>query len=119
MVTGELGDNVDRVALGKGIQQMIVALGDAGRLDTETLHKVFEIVLGDGVQWDGVMQDLKRLRGSVEQLANKVSTLETKVNTLQTEMHNRRETSNEILWTLRITLGLVVAIVAVYIWQVW
>ena len=119
LVIGELGDNVDRVALGKGIQQMIVALGDAGRLDTETLRKVFEIVLGDGVQWDGVMQDLKRLRGSVEQLANKVSTLETKVNTLQTEMHNRRETSAEILWTLRITLGLVVAIVAVYIWQVW
>lgn len=119
LISGDLGSGVDRAAVGKGIQQMIVALGDAGQLNSDMLRKVLDIVLGDGILWDGVMKELERLRAGMQTLTAEMQTLKTEVKTLQTEMHERRETSAEILWTLRITLGLIVVFLAVYVWQVW
>ena len=126
---GEVGESASRVALGKDIQQMIVALGESGeRVDNDALSKVLRIVLGDGVKWNGVMQELERLGESVksltdkmialeEKLTTKVTTLEKTVNLLQSEMHERRETSAEMLWMMRVILGVVTVLAIAYLRQ--
>jgi hypothetical protein len=119
-VKGDVGQHADRVALGKDIHQMIVSLGESGfRADADTWRKLMDIVLGDGVAWDGVMQDLRRLRESVQSLTNKVATLEQKVSDLKAEMDERHETSNQMIWMLRLVLALVVVMAAVYVSQAW
>ena len=116
-VTGGVGDSASRVALGKDIQQMIVALdGNTSRADGETLRKVLAIVLGDGLSWDGVMQDLRRIRELVANLTGEVQTLKQEVRALQVEIDERRETSHEMLWTLRIVLAVVSVLALAYMW---
>ncbi len=125
---GDIGDRASRIALGKVIQQMIVALDGVGGRDGDALSRVLRIVLGDGVKWNGVMQELERLGETVknltdkmialeEKLTNKVATLEKTVNSLQSDMHDRKETSQKMLWMLSAVLTLVIAIAVVYIWQ--
>ncbi len=125
---GDIGDRASRIALGKDIQQMIVALDGVGGRDGDALSRVLRIVLGDGVKWNGVMQELERLGETVknltdkmialeEKLTNKVATLEKTVNSLQSDMHDRKETSQKMLWMLSAVLTLVIAIAVVYIWQ--
>ena len=118
LISGDLGQGVDRAAVGKGIQQMIVALDTAG-MNTDALRRVLDIVLGDGVMWDGVMKELERLRTGMQNLTTEMQTLKQEVRVLQSEMYARRETTVEMLWMLRIVLLIVVAIAAVYGWQVW
>lgn len=119
-VKGDVGQHADRVALGKDIHQMIVSLGESGfRADAETWRKLIDIVMGDGIAWDGVMQDLRRLRDSVQTLTNRVATLEQKVSDLKIEMDERHETSNQMIWMLRLVLALAAVMSATYLLQAW
>jgi len=116
-VSGEVGDRASRVALGKDIQQMIVALNDSGiRPESDTWHKLIEIVLGDGVKWNGVMQELERLDQRLINLTTEVTTLKTEVKTLRNEMDQRKETSREMLWMLRLVLAGVSVLAVAYVW---
>lgn len=116
--TGDIGDRASRIALGKDIQQMIVALGEGGGRDSDALNKVLRIVLGDGLQWDGVMQELKRLNERILSLTTEVQTLKQEVKTMKSELEERRETSAQMLLLLWVVLGMVALIAAVYLWQV-
>lgn len=132
LISGDLGERVDRAAVGKGIQQMIVALDTTG-MNTDALHRVLDIVLGDGVMWDGVMKELERLRTGMQALTTEMQavksetqtvkaemqTVKAEMQTLKVETHARCETSVEMLWMLRIVLVIAVAFAAVYGWQVW
>lgn len=115
---GDIGDKASRIALGKDIQQMIVALGEGGGRDSDALNKVLRIVLGDGLQWDGVMQELRRLNGQILSLTTEVQTLKQEVKIMKSELEERRETSAQMLLMLRVVLGLVALIAVVYIWQI-
>lgn len=114
---GDIGDKASRIALGKDIQQMIVALGEGGGRDSDALNKVLRIVLGDGLQWDGVMQELRRLNGQILSLTTEVQTWQQEVKIMKSELEERRETSAQMLLMLRVVLGLVALIAIVYIWQ--
>lgn len=117
-IAGAIGDDADRVLVGKGIQQMIAVLGDqAGRMDNDTIRRMIEIVLGDGISWDGVMQELRRVRKDIEDLTTEVKTLKQEVSTMKAEQSERRETSREIVLMLRVVLIAVIAIAVVYLWQ--
>lgn len=123
-IAGELGPDGESNIVGKGVQQVSVNLGDRSPAEAaEILRQLNRAVFGDGLGWDGVVQQLRQIRRDVEILARDVATLTTEVATLKQELVNlkqqmsdRTETSRQMQLLLAVVAGGVAILVIIALW---
>jgi hypothetical protein len=96
-IAGDIGQEGDGVIVGKGVQSVRVDLGDRSPAEAaEILRQLNRAVFGDGLGWDGVVQQLRQIRRDVEELTENVVTLKQEVTTLKQQMQERTETSQQM-----------------------
>ena len=116
-IAGELGEEGAGNVVGKGVQSVSVNLGDRTPAEAaQILRDLNRAVFGDGLGWDGVVQQLRQLRRDVEELTSKVTTLNHEVTQLKNQMSDRTETSRQMQILLVVVAAGVGVLVLVALW---
>ena len=121
---GTIGEEGEGNAAGKGIQQVSVNLDDRSPAEAaQILRDLNRAVFGDGLGWDGVVQQLRQIRRDVEVLArdvtaltNEVATLKNELVNLKQQMSDRTETSRQMQILLVVVAAGVGVLVLVALW---
>jgi hypothetical protein len=115
---GTLGDDVDRAAVGSGIQQVNLQIGDKSMADlVDLLRRLQTAVYGDmEAGMAGLVRRLELIQGEVKELTAQVKTLQGKVSVMEERMAQRRETSQAILVLLYVIMLMVLLLMGVTLW---
>ena len=116
-IAGELGEEGAGNVVGEGVQSVSVNLGDRTPAEVaQILRDLNRAIFGDGLGWDGVVQQLRQLRRDVEELTSKVTTLNHEVTQLKNQMSDRTETSRQMQILLVVVAAGVGVLVLVALW---
>lgn len=116
-IAGELGEEGAGNVVGEGVQSVSVNLGDRTPAEVaQILRDLNRAIFGDGLGWDGVVQQLRQLRRDVEELTSKVTTLNHEVTQLKNQMSDRTETSRQMQILLVAVAAGVGVLVLVALW---
>ena len=117
-VHGTMGADVDRSAVGKGIQQVNLQLGDRSTTDLlDLLRRLQTAVYGDmEAGMAGLVRRLELIQQEVKELTAQVKTLQGKVSVMEERMAQRRETSQAILVLLYVIMLMLVLLMGVTLW---
>lgn len=119
-VHGSLGSDVDRSAVGKGIQQVNLQVGDRALNDLmDLLRRLQTAVYGDmEAGMAGLVRRLELIQEEVKAMAAQMKALQGKVGILEEQLAQRRETSRAMLILLYVITGLLVVLLGVNLWPI-
>ena len=117
-VSGDLGANVDRSAVGKGIQQINLQLGDKpiGEV-VDLLRRLQTAVYGDmEAGMAGLVRRLELIQEEVKELSTQMKSLQGKVGVMEDQLEHRGETSRAMLVLLCVITLLLLILIVAAIW---
>lgn len=119
-VYGSMGADVDRSAVGKGIQQVNLQLGDRSAAEVvDLLRRLQTAVYGDmEAGMAGLVRRLELIQEEVKELTAQMKTLQSKVGILEEQLQHRSETSRAILIALYVIMLMVLLLLAVTLWSI-
>lgn len=118
LVSGTLGDEVDRAVVGKGIQQINLQLGDKSTAEVvDVLRRLQTAVYGDmEAGMAGLVRRLELIQEEVKQLTAQMKSLQGKVVILEERLEQRSETSHAMLFLLYVIAGMLLVLMVVTLW---
>lgn len=115
--SGTIGKEGDGNAVGKGIQQVRVDLGDRSQRDVvDILDQLNKAVFGDGYNWEGVVRELRQIRRDMEQITAQMKTLQLEVSVLKEKLGERGETSDQMRLLLWLVVFGIFALIGIALW---
>ncbi len=116
-ISGSIGRDGGGNAVGKGIQQVRVDLGDRSQRDVvDILDQLNKAVFGDGYNWEGVVHELRQIRRDMEQITAQMKTLQQEVSVLKEKLGERGETSNQMRLLLWLVVFGIFALIGIALW---
>lgn len=116
-ISGSIGRDGGGNAVGKGIQQVRVDLGDHSQRDVvDILDQLNKAVFGDGYNWEGVVRELRQIRRDMEQITAQMKTLQQEVSVLKEKLGERGETSNQMRLLLWLVVFGIFALIGIALW---
>lgn len=118
MTHGTMGDDVDRSAVGSGIQQVNLQIGDKSITDViDLLRRLQTAVYGDmEAGMAGLVRRLELIQQEVKELTAQMKTLQGKVEVMEEQLTQRRETSQAILVLLYVIVAMLLVLTGVTLW---
>lgn len=118
LVSGTLGEEVDRAVVGKGIQQINLQLGDKSAAEVvDVLRRLQTAVYGDmEAGMAGLVRRLELIQEEVKQLTAQMKSLQGKVVILEKQLEQRSETSHAMLFLLYVIAGMLLVLLVVTLW---
>jgi hypothetical protein len=118
MTHGTMGDEVDRSAVGSGIQQVNLQIGDKALSDVvDLLRRLQTAVYGDmEAGMAGLVRRLELIQQEVKDLTAQMKTLQGKVDVMEEQLAQRRETSQAILVLLYVIVVMLMMLMGVALW---
>lgn len=120
-VHGGIGEDGRGNAVGKGIQQVRVDLGNRTPEEVSQilrdLPKINEVIFGDGLRWNGIVRELQRLEEHIRALTIKVDNMENKLSAIE-ERYGKRQSEPWTGTAIRILIVVGVLSLGVQLWQV-
>ena len=80
------------------------------------LPRINNIVLGDGLRWDGVVQEIRKLEEQVKQLTEHMITLQDRITSMESKMGQPKE---DDVWSTWLTRFLIIAGTIAIVVQAW
>ena len=118
--SGEVGEDGQNVAVGKGQQQVHIDLGDRSNADIAAIinlvPRLDRVIFGDGYN-SSIVDDLREVKRKMESLDSRMKLLETNLSEVHEQNSERRETSNRMQALLFIIMLGVVLLVVLQFWK--
>lgn len=117
-IDGDFGAGVDRSAVGKGIQQVNLQLGDRSNADiVDLLRRLQTAVYGDmEAGMAGLVRRLELIQEEVNKLTAQMTALQGKVGILEEQLAQRSETSRSMLGLLYAIAAMVLVMLLIMVW---
>lgn len=119
-IGGEIGSDGENIAVGKGLQQVHI---DLGNKSTTEIAEIFQlvphlnrVVFGDGYS-PSIVRDLEEIKRNQAALDSRMKTLETNMDVMRQENAERRETSNQMRFLLLVTMAGVLLLLILQFWR--
>ena len=118
--SGEVGEDGQNVAVGKGQQQVHIDLGDRSNADVAAIinlvPRLDRVIFGDGYN-SSIVGDLRDVKGKIESLDSRMKSLEINLSEVRKQTSERRETSKRMQVLLFIIMLGVVLLVVLQFWK--
>jgi Mg2+ and Co2+ transporter CorA len=118
--SGEVGNENDNVAVGKGQQQVHIDLGNKSTTEIAEILRLVprlsSVIFGDGYN-SSIVDDLRDVKRKIESLDSRMKSLETNLSEVHEQTSERRETSNRMQALLFIIMLGVILLVVLQFWK--
>lgn len=119
-IGGEIGSDGENIAVGKGLQQVHIDLGNKSTAGIAEIIQLVphlnRVVFGDGYS-PSIVRDLEEIKRNQAALDSRMKTLETNMDVMRQENAERRATSNQMRFLLLVTMAGVLLLLVLQFWR--
>lgn len=119
-IDGEIGEDGQNVAVGKGQQQVHIDLGNKSTAEIAEILRLVprlsSVIFGDGYN-SSIVDDLRDVKRKIESLDARMKSLETNLSEVHEQTSERRETSSRMQALLFIIMLGVILLVVMQFWR--
>lgn len=119
-IAGEVGDSGENIAVGKGLQQVHIDLGNKSPDEIAAILRLVprlnQVIFGDGYG-PSIVRDLEEIKRNQAALDAKMKALEANMEVIREETSDRKEAGNQMRFFLFVTMVGVILLVVLQLWK--